>query len=380
MTMSRCLKWCCADGRRTAGGLLCLTALGGAACSTHPTAPEMRADATGAASAPAPEARPPSTPAPTSPPEAAAPLLERFEFRRVVMGSPCTLTLYARDTEHADRAARAAFARLAEVEEALSDWMTPSETRRLPTTAGATVPISPDLHAVLVRSRVYWERTGGAFDPTVAPVVAAWRAARRSGQAPDAAVLAAARERVGFERVRIGSTPPTYTPLADGIQLDFGGIGQGYGAGAALATLRACGVDSALVDLSGDVSAGDAPPGTSGWTVEALGEHFLLANAALIVSGDSFQHLQVSTTRYSHIVDPRTGMGITTRTQVAVIARDPVDADALATALTVLGPERGAVVLACFPGVVAEWTLEREGATPARVRSPGWPGAAQRAR
>jgi thiamine biosynthesis lipoprotein len=309
----------------------------------------------------------------------------RFEYRRVVMGAPCTIALWARDEAHADRAARAAFARLAEIEEALSDWMPASETRRLPQTAGATVRIGPDLHAVLLRAGAYWEATGGAFDPTVAPVVAVWREARRAGRMPDMAAIEEARTRVGFERIRIGRAPPTYTALADGVRLDFGGIGQGFGAAAALAVLRREGVEAALVDLSGDVAAGDPPPGREGWVVEALGERLLLANAALVVSGDSFQHVDAPGTseqiaRYSHIVDPRTGMGVATRTQVAVIAPDPVDADALATALTVLGPERGQRVLARFPGVVAEWTVERADAAPRRVRSPGWPGVARAVR
>lgn len=318
---------------------------------------------------------------------------ERFAYSRVIMGAPCTLTLYASNRAHADEAARAAFARLCQVEESLSDWIATSETRRLPSTAGASVAISRDLLRVLERSREFWLASDGAFDPTVAPVVALWRSARAEGATgapPSDASIASARARVGFEHVQFtGGDSPRYWCALDGVRLDFGGIGQGYGADAALEVLANHGVAAALIDLSGDIAASGAPPHSpKGWRVALRNESILLRHAALTTSGDAFQHMDVAAgaagapgapgiTRYSHIIDPRTGKALTTRTAVTVIAPNAVDADALATALSVLGPSAGMAMLAAYPRAAAELVVEQPGAEQTIVHSPNWPGTAE---
>ena len=297
--------------------------------------------------------------------------LQRFTYQRVVMGSPAKLVLYAPDEPTADRAAQVAFKRLAEVEEAISDWQQTSQVRSLPQKAGERAPLGPDLAAVIQRSQQYWRDSGGAFDPTVLPLVQVWRAARKAGTVPAEADIAAALKRVGMQHVQFTASPAEYAADIDGLCLDFGGIGQGYGGKAALDALRAAGVTSAMIDLSGDVFASDAPPGTDGWHVqvpEADGPGkpatFVLRNAALTVSGATFQHLDVNgasgRVRYSHIIDPRTGWGISTRRAVVCTAPDPVDADALATALSVLGPEKGQALLATYPSVQARWFAEED--------------------
>ena len=143
------------------------------------------------------------------------------------------------------------------------------------------------------------------------------------------------------------------------MRLDLGGIAKGYAVDEALVTLRARGVTGALVTGGGDMAAGDAPPGTRGWRIEIApldvtnapsARSVLLRNAALATSGDVFQRLEIGGCRYSHIVDPRTGIGLTDHSLVTVIARDGMTADALATAVSVLGPERGATLVAQTPG------------------------------
>jgi thiamine biosynthesis lipoprotein len=245
--------------------------------------------------------------------------------------------------------------------------MVRSETRRLPARAGERVPIGRDLAAVLHESRTHFNASDGTFDPTVGPLIQLWRHARQRGVAPTEGEIAAARRRVGFQHVQVhDSVPPAgtavYEPAIDAISLDFGGIGQGYGADQALMTLRTKGVTSALVDLSGDIAAGDAPPGFAGWRVHvpALGATLVLSNGALTVSGDEYQHMdshsaQGGTLRLGHIVDPRTGMALQSQTTVVVLAPRAVDADALATWLSVQGPSRGTLALRRFPGARAAW-------------------------
>ena len=312
---------------------------------------------------------------------------EAFEYRRIVMGAECRIVLHAPDRAAADDAARAAYARLAEVEESLSDWLATSEVRSLPTAPGRTVEVSPILAEALAASFEASRASGGAFDPSMGALTKLWRAARRDGRVPGDAEQAACRARCGIDAVRFDRGSATYAVTRDGIELDFGGIGQGIGADAALAALRDRGIASALVDLSGDVAVSDAPPGSDGWRVE-LDDPWrtvlLLSNAAVTTSGDRFQHLDVQdpagsgTLRLSHVLDPATGRPLTTRTEVTVVAPTGTEADAWATALSVTGPVRGEELLRDRRALSARWRLEVPG-NPVRA-TDGWPAPARPAK
>lgn len=297
------------------------------------------------------------------------------EYRRIVMGAECRI-LVAADEPTADRAAEAAFARLAEVEQALSDWMAASEVRRLPVRAGERVTVSADLAAAIGASLAWSERTDGAFDATLGALTGAWRAARRTGTPLEPAEARALVARCGWRNVRFDAGTRTYAAAVDGLRLDFGAIGQGLGADAAMAAIRAQGVRGALVDLSGDIVAGDPPPGRHAWRVTADDDQasvIFLRNEAVTTSGDRAQHLDAGGARLSHVLDPATGWPVTTRVQVTARAPTATDADALATALCVLGPERGRALLTRLgPGYSARWswpdgTAGDPAATPASV-------------
>ncbi|MBU3683129.1 MAG: FAD:protein FMN transferase [Phycisphaerales bacterium] len=295
------------------------------------------------------------------------------EYRRIVMGAECRVVVAA-DEQTADRAAEAAFARLAEVEQALSDWMAGSEVRRLPVRAGEQSAVSADLAAAIAASLAWSERTDGAFDATLGALTGAWRAARRAGTPLDPAEARALVARCGWRHVRFDPAARTFSSAVDGLRFDFGAIGQGLGADAAMAAIRAQGVQSALVDLSGDIVAGEAPPGRRAWRVAADDDQattLFLRNQAVTTSGDRAQHLDAGGVRLSHVLDPATGWPVTTRVQVTAGAPTATDADALATALCVLGPERGRALLARLgPGYWATWSWpDGAAATPAPART-----------
>ncbi len=309
------------------------------------------------------------------------------EYRRIVMGAECRILVCA-DEATADRAAAAAFRRLAEVEESLSDWMAASEARRLPVRAGESVTVSADLASAIEASLAWSARTDGAFDATLGALTGAWRQARRSGVPlgrDEARELVA---RCGWRNVRFDPGTRSYAPMVDGLRLDFGAIGQGIGADAAMEAIRAAGVRSALVDLSGDVLAGDPPPGRRAWVVaidDGRGTTLFLRNQAVTTSGDREQHLDAGGERLSHVIDPATGWPVSTRVQVTALAPTATEADALATALCVMGPERGRAVLAGHPEWTATWSWpDASGATqaapaaaaPASPPAPPGPGPA----
>ncbi len=130
------------------------------------------------------------------------------------------------------------------------------------------------------------------------------------------------------------------------MQLDLGAIAKGYAADEALKTLRGLGVKRALIAVSGDIVAGDAPPGAQGWRVglEPAGERLSCVTAAVSTSGDTEQFRDIGGVRYSHIIDPKTGLGLRSAIAVTVVARRGLDADPIATAISVMGEERGRVV------------------------------------
>lgn len=281
--------------------------------------------------------------------------LSRFEYAQLHMGVKVRLVLYATTQAAADAAAEAAYTRIAELDAVLSDWRVDSELNRLCAKAGSgPVPVSLDLFRVLRRAQAISMQTNGAFDVTVGPLIALWRQARRTGALPTQEELAEALRRVGWQKMRLGESAPTVELTAPGMRLDLGGIAKGYVGDCVLAELRQRKVTIAMYEAGGDIVVGDAPPGTRGWSIEvpdlpAETRRFTLVNGAISTSGDTEQFVELGGKRYSHVVDPRTGLGLTDRWMATVTAPDGMFADALATAATVLGPERTQELLRICP-------------------------------
>jgi thiamine biosynthesis lipoprotein len=268
------------------------------------------------------------------------------------MGVPFRMVLYATNEAHAKTASDAAFARVRELNDKLSDYDLESELSKLSRRSGDGRPIkvSDDLWRVLETAQDWARKSDGALDVTVGPVVNLWRHARRLQQFPRADRLAEARSRVGYTNLVLDPKGKTALLRVPEMRLDLGGIAKGFAADEALKVLRARGIQSALVAAAGDIALGDAPPGQRGWRVEISSldvtnappaGFVIVANAGVSTAGDVFQRLELNGVRYSHIVDPRTGIGLTDHSLVTVIARDAMTSDALETVVSVLGPEKG---------------------------------------
>ncbi|MEX0717607.1 MAG: FAD:protein FMN transferase [Planctomycetaceae bacterium] len=298
--------------------------------------------------------------------------LQRFEYRQPHMGVAFVIRLYAADEAAAKRAADAAYARVAELNDILSDYDPESELMRLcrDSAPGKPIEVSAELAFVLSRSLAMSRRTDGAFDVTIGPVVRLWRHARRRREMPNAELLAEARALVGWKSVRLDERARTVELLKPEMRLDLGGIAKGYAADEALRLLREHGIDRALIDAGGDIVMGDAPPGRAGWRIGiapldqpegAPSRHLVLANQSVATSGDAFQHVEIAGTRYSHIVDPKTGLGLTTHSSVTVVASTGIEADALASAVSVLGPKKGIALVEETPKAAALVVQVEEG-------------------
>jgi thiamine biosynthesis lipoprotein len=306
-----------------------------------------------------------------------------FEAVEAHMGTLVRIQLYAAGAGQANQGFRAAFDRIAQLDAALSDYKADSELNRLCRSAvGKPVRVSADLFRVLASALELADETGGAFDVTLGPVTLLWRQARQQHRLPAPDALREALQRSGYRKLHLDAAARTVTLDQEGMRLDLGGIAKGYAADAALAALAGLGIRRALVAASGDLAIGDPPPGPKGWSVgiDSPDSHaggfsrvLDLCGAAVSTSGDSSQNLEISGVRYSHIVDPATGMGLTRPIMVTVVARYGIDADAWSTALSVLGPERGIALIEKHSRLAARFTVGRETGFHI-VESRGWPG------
>ena len=307
--------------------------------------------------------------------------LSRFEYAETHMGSLFKIVLYSPDEATARRASRSAFDRIAALDASFSDYQPDSELMRLCDKAGGpAVPVSKDLIDILQQSRSMFESSGGAFDATVGPVVRLWRRARRDGKMPSAENLRRARSLVSSNLVKIDPKARTIRLLEPNMKLDLGGIAKGYASSAAIATLKSQGITLALVAGAGDIVVSGPPPGREGWSIGVAplddptrrpGRHLLLHDAAVSTSGDAERFVVIDGKRYSHIVDPRTGLGVVDRCSVTVVADDGAKADALATAVFVLGPERGLALVGSVKGANVLIVRSENGASKT-YESPGF--------
>jgi thiamine biosynthesis lipoprotein len=289
--------------------------------------------------------------------------LHRFEFQHPAMGTLFTITLYAPDAPTAEAAAHAAFKRVDELEDIMSDFQADSELMRLcDQPYGKPVPVSADLFNVLQQSLKIAKLSDGAFDVTIGPCVRLWRFSRKRKALPTPAEIATAKAAVGWQKLRLDSRARTVTLLAPNMRLDLGGIGKGYAADAAMLILKGRGIDRALIAASGDIAVGDPPPGERGWRVgiatlgtrtNQIARTVLLHNAGISTSGDSEQFIEIGGVRYSHILNPATGLGLTNRIQATIIGPNAISTDSLDTTVSILGVKRGLALADALPGTAA---------------------------
>lgn len=304
------------------------------------------------------------------------------------MGTLFSITLFAADEGAAREAAKAAFERINRLEDIMSDYQADSELNQLrEQPAGKPVRVSGDLFAVLEQAQHLSRVSGGAFDVTIGPYARLWRFARKRQVLASSAEMARAAAAVGWEKLRLYPRTQTVTLLAPSMQLDLGGIAKGYAADEALRVLGGRGIHRALVAASGDIALGDPPPGQRGWRIAVAGvlqdrraadggpytardspgdasdvaARIVLRNCGVSTSGDTEQSIQIEGVRYSHILDPRTGLGLTNRIQATVIAPNATTSDPLATTVCVLGPTRGLALANSMSGTAAFILAEEQG-------------------
>lgn len=278
----------------------------------------------------------------------------RYSFSASKIGSPFNIILYTKDSVTAANTASASFALVDSLVNIFSDYIDSSELSRLSSHPGKPMHLSPALYDLLIHSQVAYKKSEGTFDITVGPLSKLWRKARKSNVFPGADAVKDALHLTGFDKIKIDTIAHTLVMSQPGMQLDPGGIAQGYIAQAVINYIKEKQIRNALVDVSGDIVAIGAPPGAKGWAIginkpgqkeTLLKHHLLISNKAVSTSGDVYQFMEHNNKRYSHIIDPRTGYGITAQKNVTVIAADGTTADWLTKACSIL-PLKKAIKLA----------------------------------
>jgi thiamine biosynthesis lipoprotein len=266
--------------------------------------------------------------------------------KRYLMGSFCTIT-----SEGGAQAVEEAFAAVARLEKVLSNYDPESELSKLH--RERSLEASPDLLEFLRASLEQYRRSGGAFDPSVAPLVRLWGFKDGMPRVPEEAEIREALARVGLPRVRIDGARVT---LPEGLELDPGAIGKGMAVDRAAAVLRKAGVTRAFVDFGSSAFAiGEwkvavrdpvRPDGTLGTVV--------LRDESISSSGRYEKFFQVGDVVYGHILDPRSGRPASAVAGASVIAPTATESDALSTVAVVrdMLPEGRPALLAAPDGTL----------------------------
>ena len=309
--------------------------------------------------------------------------------RFMVMGTFARIRLVCKSEQQGQEALSVARRTIDHIDKLMSTYRDDSELSEVNRKAGKKpVRVSLETYDLLETALEYSRKTGGAFDITLTPLLNVWREAEKQNRLPTTNELAKAEELVGFEKLRLSATEErrTVSFAEEGMELNVNAIAKGYAVDRVLAVLRRPGVVAALVDIGGEIACFGQRISGEDWLIgiqdpfaKSNDNPFIvkprwkirLRNCAVATSGDYRQYTTIKGKRYSHIIDPRTGKPIRKLPSVTIIAERSVDADALATAVSVLGLEEGMKLIESLPDTEA-LLIGGTGEKPQIYRSTGF--------
>lgn len=295
--------------------------------------------------------------------------VEKDSDYRVVMGTFSRVVVIADSERAAKRCVEAAFETQRRIEELMSYHREDSELSRINRDAAdKPVPVNPLTFEVLQKSVHFSKLSDGAFDVTVGPLVDLWKAAGDANVPPTGEALVEARAKVGYEKLILDEKKMTVRFAIKGMRIDLGGIGKGYAVDKSVEAMKKRGAFGGMVDLGGNIRCfGQPPRGQEHWRVGLQDPNvapedmdasrillvLALTDQSVATSGDYRRFTQVHGERHSHIIDTTSGTGANKLISDTIIAPDATTADALSTAVNVLGPERGLALIERIPDVEA---------------------------
>ena len=267
----------------------------------------------------------------------------RYEFTHPQMGTLFRIVMYAPDSTHALKASQKAFLRLDTLNLILSDYREDSEINTLCRTSGTGeyVKVSNDLWIITRESIKAARLTEGYFDITIGPMTQLWRRMKRQQQLPSDKLIEEARSKVGIENIVMNKQSRSIMLKKKGMRIDFGGIGKGYAEDKMMETLKKEGITSAMIEAGGNIVVSAAPPKEKGWKIIISNKDYYLKNCGISTSGDMFQFVEIEGKKYSHILDPKTGIGTTESKQITVITKDGTSSEWLSKGIYLMSHEKG---------------------------------------
>jgi thiamine biosynthesis lipoprotein len=287
----------------------------------------------------------------------------RYEVSHDAMGTVFTVVAYGRDRDYLGEVAEEVFEEVDRLAGQMSNYKPESELSVINREAARReVIVEPGLFQLLQDSVRYGEETGGAFDPTVGPLMKHWGFFRGRGRLPSRAEIAQVLATIGYPHLNLDAARRAIRLDRSGVQLDLGGIAKGYAVDRAVEILRSNGIAAALVSAgTSSIYALGSPPGERGWKVTVRDPYdarkaadvFHLQNYSLSTSGSYEKFFKIGGKTYCHIMNPHTGWPVENMLSTTVLAATGTETDALSTSFFVLGVEGSRKYLATHPAVTA---------------------------
>lgn len=280
------------------------------------------------------------------------------------MGTQVSITLCGDDKRQQDALFKEIARCANHLETILSSHMPDSELNRLNNLpVNQKMRISNELWDAINAGKNWHSETLGVFDITAGPIIKMWKTASKNNLLPSDEEIKTALKSIGAEKIILEHADSTVLKKSQ-ISIDLGGLGKGFTADNIIALLKGHGVTSALVAMSGDINALGYRPDGKPWRVgiqdprfpenpDALVTVVELKDMAVSTSGNYRRFVEIGGKRYSHIVDPRTGLTAEEVPSVSVIGPDTVTTDILGTALSILGVKQGLKLVESMKGVEA---------------------------
>ena len=286
-----------------------------------------------------------------------------FDYRRLLMDTDVSLQIYAGSSGRAGRVKEALFAEMERLEQLLSYTDPSSDVTKINRAAGKNpVQVSPETAEVIQKALRCASLSEGAFDPTIAPLLELWGFPGDNFRLPADEEIEETRELVDYSLVETDAAAQRVYLPRPGMALDLGGIAKGYIVDRGLELLAGAGIEHALINAGGDIGILGPKPDGSAWRIgvkhpRRQGDLIAVISwsrkGAVVTSGDYERFFEEGGVRYHHILEPRTGYPARTMLSATVAAPTVAEADALATALFGLGPQRGLELVESLPGVEA---------------------------
>ena len=286
-------------------------------------------------------------------------MLQEFKHSCKLMGNIFEFTVVAGEPDIAYTALDVATGEVRRIEKLFTSFSDSSETYAINAAAGiAPVPVSKEVYALIERSMRISQVTDGAFDLSYGSIdKKLWNFDRSMTELPDASLAKQLVHLVDYRNIELNPSAGTVFLKKKGMRIGFGGIGKGYAADRAAHVLQELGIRSGLVNASGDIKAWGLQANGEAWTIgishpDEPGKAFSyvqLRNNAIATSGNYEKYVTIDGKKYSHTINPKTGMPVTGIKSVTIIAPNAELADAIATPVTIMGVKAGLAIINQVP-------------------------------